>query len=70
MRTYYCDICQKIVTFEIAEPLKKCSCSKIFESKGKTIHEINMRTTWSGTTKIEFNTTTMGDDIRNRGGSL
>ena len=33
---------------------------------GKPGNYINMRTTWSGTTKIEFNTTTMDKDIAQR----
>ena len=66
-RSYYCDICQKVITFDCKNSLKKCTCcSKIFEISGMPSHEINMRKTWSGTTKIEFNTTTMSDDISKR----
>ena len=31
---------------------------------GKGAHQINMRTTWSGTTKIEFSETTMDESIK------
>ena len=31
-----------------------------------TKDHVNMRTTWSGTTKIEFSNTTMEEDIANR----
>ena len=31
---------------------------------GKISNHINMRKTWSGTTKIEFNTTTMDESIK------
>ena len=29
-----------------------------------------MRTTWSGQTKVEFNQTTMADDIKQRNGGM
>ena len=68
-RSYYCNICQKVVTFKSTETLKKCSCSKVFEAQNKSVHEVNMRTTWSGQTKVEFSQTTVGQDIIDRGGS-
>ena len=61
MRTYYCKQCQKSVTFKVKDVVKKCKCGNIFENKLIKSHEINMRKTWSGTTKMEFNTTTVGD---------
>ena len=70
MRTYYCDICQKSATFNSKEPVKKCSCSKVFENSTIKSHEINMRNTWSGQTQVEFSNTTIGQDIIDRGGSL
>ena len=33
-------------------------------SDGAINNHINMRTTWSGTTKIEFNTTTIDESIK------
>ena len=33
--------------------------------EGKISNYINMRKTWSGTTKIEFNTCTMDESIKN-----
>ena len=64
MRTYYCKDCQKTVTFDVKDIIKKCNdCSTIFENEIAKSHIINMRTTWSGTTKMEFNTTTIGDSI-------
>ena len=69
-RSYYCDICQKVITFNCSEPLKKCSCSKIFEISGTPSHQINMRKTWSGQTKVEFSQTTIGDDIKARNNGI
>ena len=34
--------------------------------KGKVSNHINMRKTWSGQTKVEFNQTTMDKDIAQR----
>jgi hypothetical protein len=34
--------------------------------KGRISNHINMRKTWSGTTKIEFSQTTIGEDIAER----
>ena len=43
----------------------KCNdCSTVFGTKSiKTSNYINMRNTWSGTTKVEFNTTTIDESI-------
>jgi len=64
MRTYYCKQCQKSVTFDERELVKKCSCSYIFESNVNKGHQINMRKTWSGTTQIEFSNTTIDKSIK------
>ena len=39
---------------------------KLFGSNFKTSDHVNMRTTWSGQTKVEFNQTTMDEDIKQR----
>ena len=39
-------------------------------SEGKVNNHINMRTTWSGTTKLELSQTTIGEDIKSRGGEI
>ena len=64
MITFYCSTCQKTVDFNPSE-VKKCTdCSTVFGNQGMKISNyINMRTTVSGTTKIEFSTTTMNDSI-------
>jgi len=66
MRTYYCNLCQHTVTFDVSETVKKCNCGNVFENKIKETHQINMRNTWSGQTKVEFNQTTMEKDIKQR----
>lgn len=64
MRTYYCNKCQKTITFDAKETIKKCNdCTTIFENTVNKGHTINMRSTWSGTTKVEFSETTMEKSI-------
>ena len=64
MRTYYCK-CGK--TVEISkDDIKTCSCGKKFGISGSISDYINMRKTWSGTTKIEFSQTTIDEDIAQR----
>ena len=53
-RTYYCNTCQKSVTFQSGEVMKCNDCSALFGNNKRNPFEINMRTTWSGTTKVEL----------------
>ena len=62
MRTYWCEKCEKCVDVNMKK-LPECKCGKIFGISSKPSHEINMRKTWSGQTKIEFNTTTIDKSI-------
>ena len=55
----YCDKCEKTV-----EPN---SCEHKFElSRNNTKNYVNMRTTWSGQTQVEFSQTTIDKDIKQR----
>ena len=59
----YCDKCEKTV-----EP-NSCGHNKeLFRNNTK--NHVNMRTTWSGQTKLEFSQTTIGEDIKGRGGEM
>ena len=54
-----CEECKKVVA--------PGECEHKFNfSHRNTKNHVNMRTTWSGTTKIEYNTTTMDKDIAQR----
>ena len=65
MRTYYCDCGNKVEV--IKNVVKQCECGKIFGiGNSKVSDHINMRTTWSGQTKVEFSQTTMDADIAER----
>ena len=41
----------------------------MFENNISKGHQINMRNTWSGQTKVEFSTTTVGQDVIDKGGN-
>ena len=44
-----------------------CKCGHIFGMKfNNTKDHVNMRTTWSGQTQVEFSQTTMDQDIAER----
>ena len=64
MRTYYC-ICGNS-TESILGKITECKCGKVFGVTGKISDHINMRNTWSGTTKVEFSQTTIDEDIKQR----
>ena len=63
MKAYYCKVCQKTVSFKNGEALKCLDCSSTFGDTGKRGLQINMRNTWSGTTKVEFSQQTINESI-------
>jgi|TARA_R100000084_G_C4605248_1_gene125253 uncharacterized Zn finger protein len=65
MRIYYCSKCSR-KTEVPKNTTKQCKCGKVFGSSSKISDHINMRTTLSGTTKMEFTQTTMDADIAER----
>tara|TARA_R110002020_G_scaffold21649_2_gene73569 strand:+ start:3006 stop:3209 length:204 start_codon:yes stop_codon:yes gene_type:complete len=62
MKIFYCK-CGNKVNIKGTE-MKECDCGKLFGKTGSISDHINMRKTWSGTTKVEFSTTTMDESIR------
>jgi len=64
MRIYYCQC--GVRTEVLRDEIKGCECGKLFGTSGKVSDRINMRTTWSGQTKVEFSQTTMDEDIKER----
>ena len=46
-----------------------CDCGHYVKDHNNTKDHVNMRTTWSGTTKVEFSETTMDQDIAERNNS-
>ena len=65
MRIYYCSDCGGNAEV-IPNKVTKCKCGKVFGNNFKTSNHVNMRTTWSGQTKVEFSQTTMDEDIKQR----
>ena len=65
MRTYWCEKCEKCVDIDMKVSCE-CKCGKVFGNNFKTSNHVNMRTTWSGQTKVEFSQTTMDQDIADR----
>ena len=64
MRTYYCNCGDRVEV--IKNVTKQCECGKMFGVNSKISDHINMRNTWSGTTKVEFSQTTIDQDIADR----
>ena len=64
MKIYYCEC--GVRTEVPKNTIKECDCGKVFGASGKISDHINMRNTWSGTTKMEFSQTTMDRDIAER----
>ena len=66
MRIYYCSKCGGRTEVP-KNSSKQCNCGRVFGGRvSKVSDHINMRTTWSGQTKVEFNQTTMDEDIAKR----
>jgi DNA-directed RNA polymerase subunit RPC12/RpoP len=66
MIIYYCHQCGKKGEFETKKEMK-CDCgnyAEIDKKRNRTSNHINMRKTWSGTTKLEFSTTTVDESIK------
>ncbi len=59
----YCSDCNERLEFKKDSEFKCSNCGHVFFSSYSTSNFINMRTTWSGQTKMEFNTTSMSDSI-------
>ena len=64
MRIYYCQC--GIRTEVSKDEVKQCECGKVFGTTSKISDSINMRTTWSGQTQVEFSQTTIDEDIKQR----
>ena len=65
MIIFYCHRCGKKGEFETKKEMK-CDCGHYVKEQDKAKNYVNMRTTWSGTTKVEFSNTTMEEDISRR----
>ena len=62
---FYCHKCGQRGEFENKNDMR-CDCGHYVKKRGRASDHVNMRTTWSGTTKVEFSATTMDQDIADR----
>ena len=62
---FFCHRCNNKIECEIKSQMV-CDCGHYVKDHDDTRNHVNMRTTWSGTTKVEFSQTTMADDIAQR----
>ena len=69
MIIFFCHRCNRKTECETKAQMK-CDCGNYIKNRNNAKDHVNMRTTWSGTTKVEFSSTTMDEDIarRNRDG--
>ena len=58
-RTYYCKCGGKVES----DKGMTCECGHVFGNSFKTSNHVNMRTTWSVTTQVEFGETTVEESI-------
>ena len=63
-RTYYCKCGGKV---ESSKGMT-CECGHVFGNSFKTINHVNMRTTWSGQTQVEFSQQSMQESVEGMGG--
>jgi len=60
---FYCHRCGQKGEFENKNDMK-CDCGNYINKRNNTKDHVNMRTTWSKTTQVEFNTTTIDESIK------
>tara|TARA_Y100000310_G_scaffold220005_1_gene221433 strand:+ start:353 stop:559 length:207 start_codon:yes stop_codon:yes gene_type:complete len=65
MIIFFCSTCGQRGEFETKKEMK-CDCGNYVKDHDKASNHVNMRKTWSGTTKVEFNQTTIEQDIADR----
>ena len=60
---FYCHKCGQRGEFEHKKDMR-CECGHYIKKRNNVKDHVNMRTTLSGTTKMEFNETTVDDSIK------
>ena len=65
MITLYCHKCGSKSEFKSKKKML-CPCGHSVGKRNRASDYVNMRKTWSGTTKVEFSTTTIEQDIADR----
>ena len=60
---FFCHKCNKKIECETKAEMV-CDCGHYVKKRNNAKDHVNMRTTWSGTTQVEFNTTTIDESIK------
>ena len=60
---FYCNRCNKKVECETKAEMI-CDCGHYVKDHDNSKNHVNMRNTWSKTTQVEFNTTTIDESIK------
>ena len=63
MILFYCHKCGAKNEFEKKADMR-CDCGHYVKDHDDTRNHVNMRKTWSGTTKVEFNETTIDESVK------
>ena len=62
---FFCHRCNNKVECETKSQMV-CDCGHYVKDHDDIRNHVNMRTTWSGQTQVEFSQTTIGEDIAQR----
>ena len=62
---FFCHRCNSKVECETKSQMV-CDCGHYVKDHDDIRNHVNMRTTWSGTTKVEFSKITMEEDMAQR----
>ena len=62
---FFCHRCDTKVECETKAEMK-CDCGHYVKKRNNVKDHVNMRNTWSGTTKVELSETTIDQDIAER----
>ena len=65
MIIFYCHKCGEKHAFKKKADMR-CNCGHYITERERASDHVNMRTTWSSQTKVEFSNTTMDKDIADR----
>ena len=63
MIIFYCYKCGKRGEFETKKDMR-CDCGHYVKDHDDVSNHVNMRNTWSGTTQVEFSSTTVEESIK------
>tara|TARA_R100001244_G_C5078880_1_gene113355 strand:- start:290 stop:499 length:210 start_codon:yes stop_codon:yes gene_type:complete len=66
MILFYCHRCGQKNEFKKKADMR-CDCGHYVTKQERASDNVNMRTTWSGTTQVEFSETTVEESVKKMG---